>query len=265
MLHAATLLMFVAAVQDQDLGDLKSLEGVNLHEITVWIQHKTGFRFLWTEELGLKNKKIYFRASKGITDPKDLFRTYQSFLQVNDLFLVPVEGATETTYKIQTGATMTKKSIPIVRGPVVPEDRVVTRIFKLMHVSTREAHAVLINMVSFPHAILPIESSGVLLVTDYDHNLKRLETVIEELDRPSVNLETAVIPLRHRNPEEMQSILTKVGVTMNLSKMRGVPNVEHLIRVVPDTATRSVIVVSDRATIESLKKLVEVLDVAEKK
>lgn len=277
---AAAALLFLPAIprsegapQDDKLK-LEYLEGVNLHEITIFVQRKTGYKFLWTEEIGLKNKKVYFRSKEAISDKDVIFRIYQSFLQVNDLFLVPVIGSnpTDFVFKIQVGATISKRPVPVEEGKVSPMDKVVTRVFPLKYVSPRDVHTALINMVSFPNVILPIESAGVLLITDYDYNIQRFERIIDQMDRPKPGIELRKVELRYALASDVAEMMTKLKITEDPTRFGGGVRIDPTtgaragttggdrVQVQADKRTNSVIIVADVNIIDQVEKMVRDLD-----
>ncbi len=256
---AALLLVPGAGEAQDDKLKLEYLEGVNLHEITIFVQRKTGYKFLWTEDIGLKNKKVYFRSKEPITDAAIVFRVYNSFLQVNDLFLVPVIGSGEKdmVFKIQVGATISKRAVEMAEGKVTPTDKVVTRVFSLRYVSPRDVHTALINMVSFPNVILPIESAGVLLVTDYDYNIQRFERVIDQMDRPKPGIELRRIELKYALASDVADMMTKLKITEDPGRLG------HGIRVDPTTGARTGAGTSDRVQVQADKRTNSVIIVAD--
>ncbi|MBI2900976.1 MAG: hypothetical protein HYY17_12390 [Planctomycetes bacterium] len=262
----------------QDRDDklkLEYLEGVNLHEITIFVQKKTGYKFLWGEDVQLKNKKVYFRSKEPITDAQVIFRIYQSFLQVNDLLLVQVHGkdAKDPVFKIQLGTTLSKRATRFEEGKVSPEDRVVTRVFSLRYVSPRDVHTALINMTTFPNAILPIESASVLLITDYDYNIQRFERIIEQMDRPRPGVELRRVELKYALASDVAEMWTKLQTgfssrttttggrpVVQPTDSRGVPTGGEQVQVVPDKRTNSVLIVADVNIIDQVEKMIRELD-----
>src|SRR5215203_873694 len=64
------------------------LQDVNLHDLTIAVQRITKKTILWTEDLGLRNKRVHFVSDKPVADdPEVLWKAYQSILQVSDLTL----------------------------------------------------------------------------------------------------------------------------------------------------------------------------------
>ena len=100
------------AGQETQLGGV--LQDVNLHDLTVAVQKITGKTFLWTEDLGLRTKRVHLISDTPIAeDPKALFKAYQSILQVSQLMLVTVGKPGSEIFKIKpsnTGLTSANES-----------------------------------------------------------------------------------------------------------------------------------------------------------
>ena len=84
-----------ALAQQQPKQDEKKLGGVlqdvNLHDLTIAVQRITKKTIAWTEELGLRNKRVHFLTSTlNADDPELLWKVYQSILQINQLSLASV-------------------------------------------------------------------------------------------------------------------------------------------------------------------------------
>ncbi|MBI2899011.1 MAG: hypothetical protein HYY17_02430 [Planctomycetes bacterium] len=229
----------------------ENLDGENLAEVTILVQKATGCRFMWSDDVQLGLRRIYFRSGRPVTDKDEIFRLYQSFLQQNGLFLVPAEGTggSEPTYRIHPAMTMNKCAVPVAREAGRPQGRVVTRVFLLHRVAARDAHAALINMVTFPNAIMVVESGKALLVTDYDDNMKRIETVLEAVDRPADTAQARIYPLRERPAKEVEAVLTRLA-----------SGVKGLRSVAADERTNSLIVVAEDGAFKLLDELVRLLD-----
>ena len=184
------------------------LKDVNLHDLTIVVQRITKKTFLWTEDLNLRQKKVHFVSDKPIVDDPDvLFKAYQSILMVSDLMLYHVGKPGEEVYKLGLAATAPKRSLPLRKDLTEPEDRFVTRVFSLQFVSPRDVQAALLNMASFPQAILSIESAGLLLASDYDYNIQRFEDIIKAMDVKKPDIELKLIPLKNALSVEVEQMM----------------------------------------------------------
>jgi general secretion pathway protein D len=260
-----------AGAQQQPKPDEKKqggiLQDVNLHDLTIAVQRITKKTILWTEDLGLRNKRVHFVSDTPVADNPDLlFKAYQSILQVSDLALIPAQQNGETIYKIAASPIATKKPVPVEKGDQPPQDRFVTRIFSLQYVSPRDVQAALINMASFPQNVLSIESAGLLLVTDYDFNIRRFEEIIKAMDVKKPDVEMKVIPLKNAISVEVEQMMNNLVKTLigrqTQPRVPGVPGVpgQESVQVVADKRTNSVILMAEPNRLPQLEEIVKRLD-----
>ena len=266
ILSALATSMLAAQEQQQNLGGV--LQDVNLHDLTVAVQRITGKTLLWTEDLGLRNKRIHFVSDKPIADDPDaLFKAYQSILQISQLILVPVGDAEDQIFKIRPSPTAGKEAVPLRTTDDEPQDRFVTRVFSLQYVSPRNVQAALINMASFPQNILSIEEAGLLLASDYDHNIKRFEQIIKAMDVKKPDIELKLIPLKNAIATEIETMLNSLVQTIigrptspRAPGARGVATGQEQVKVVADKRTNSVVIMAIPTRIPQLEEIIERLD-----
>jgi general secretion pathway protein D len=262
-------LFLALAVQDKP-ADRRggTLEDVNLHDLTLHVQKVTRKTILWTEELNLRTKRVHYVTDHPIgDDPVLLFKAYQHILQWNDLLLVPAGKDGEEIYKLSPLGTGMKRPIPVVRAGVDPSERFVTRIFPLQHASPRALWPILSAMVSSPQNVQPVDESGVLLVTDYDSNLRRLEEIIKVLDVKKPDLEMKMIPLKHASATKVeekmnglvQTLITRSPAGRGAPNLAGVPGAEPA-KVVSDERTNSIILLAEPGRLTQLEDIARRLD-----
>lgn len=151
------------------------LADIDLHTLTVRIRGLVGKEILWTEDLGLRKRRVHLVSDVPLKDEAELlFKVYQSILQSNDLVLVPVSSGEEKTFKVRPSPG---------RRPRAPEDRVTTRLIFLRKVGSREAQSALMNIASFPQCILRPGPGNLLLVTDTDESVRRIQATLEFMER----------------------------------------------------------------------------------
>ncbi len=246
------------------------LQDVNLHDLTLAVQKITKKTFLWTEDLGLRNKRVHLVSDRPIADnPEALFKAYQSILQVSDLGLVPAGKEGEEIYKIAPAPVLLKKSVPVQKeGQVALEDRYVTRLFSLQYVSPRDVQAALINMASFPQNILAIEAAGILVATDNDYNIRRFEDIIKVMDVKKPDIEIKLMPLKNAIAADVEQMMN--GLVQTLIGRQpggrapgvpapGMPGSES-VKVVADKRTNSVVLLAEPNRLPQLEDIVKRLD-----
>lgn len=262
------ILLVLAAQEKPENRRGGILEDVNLHDLTVHVQKITKKTLLWTEDLQLKNKRVHYVTDQPIGDnPALLFKAYQHILQSADLVLVPAGKDGEEVYKLALLQNGAKKPIPVVRGAADPTERFITRIFTLQHASPRALWPVLSQMASMPQNIQPVEEAGVLLVTDYDSNLRRFEEIIKALDVKKPDLEMKMVGLKYASAtkvEEKMNALVQTLITRSAGA-RAVPGVPALpgaepAKVVSDERTNSVILLAEPGRLAQLEEIARKLD-----
>jgi general secretion pathway protein D len=257
--------------QDKKADDTKKMGGVlqdvNLHDLTIAVQKITKKTILWTEDLGLRNKRVHLISDRPIADdPEILWKAYQSILQVTDLTLNSIGKPGEEIYKLKPAPIAGKGNVPVQRDIEQPEDRFVTRIFQLQFVSPRDVQAALINMASFPQNVLSIESAGLLIATDFDYNIKRFEDIIKIMDIKKPDIELKLIPLKNAIATEVEQMMGGLVQTLigrqtqpRVPGVPGVPGAES-VKVVADKRTNSVVLLAEPNRLPQLEEIVKRLD-----
>jgi len=139
-------------------------------------------------------------------------------------------------------------------------DRLVTQIFVLKHESAAQLVPVLRPLISPNNTIAVYPNNNSLVITDYADNLRRMERIIDSIDRPSGG-EPVVMPLRHASASEVAQTLSRILADAPLG---GAGQVEPRARVVvaPDLRTNSIIVRSEDPTrLARVQTMVQQLDV----
>ncbi len=273
-LAASLLLAQEKKAADQDPKKLGGvLQDVNLHDLTVAVQRITKKTIIWTEDLGLRNKRVHFVSDRPVADdPEVLWKAYQSILQVSELTLNSLGKEGEEIYKLKPAQVAGKGNVPVQKGDVIaPEDRFVTRIFQLQFVSPRDVQAALINMASFPQNVLSIESAGLLIATDFDFNIKRFEDIIHIMDVKKPDIELKLIPLKNAIATDIEQMMAGLVQTLigrsSGPRVPGVPGVPQAgganesVKVVADKRTNSVVLLAEPNRLPQLEEIVKRLDI----
>ena len=161
-------------------------------------------------------------------------------------------------------------------------DEFITRLVPLRHVNAAEMVQVLQPMVSGDGLVLPYPQTNSLILTDAATNVKRLLSMLEDLDVEGYERLTEVIPLKHavatdlsKKIEEIMKdqggndnptgsrikIVTAAATTATTNNPP--PNLSNTrtIRVLPDERTNSLIVMGGPLELKTVQRLVRQLDV----
>jgi general secretion pathway protein D len=133
-----------------------------------------------------------------------------------------------------------------------PEDRMVTQIVALERANPDEIKRVLDPIISKSSSVLSYPPAGILVITDYLSNIKRLQEIIKALDVEGAGDQITYIPLRNASASEVVKSLTTIFQQRRANLMP--------IKVVPDSRTNSIIILASIADTESVRKLVAFMD-----
>ena len=114
-----------------------------------------------------------------------------------------------------------------------PEDRIITQIITLERANPDEIKRVLDPIISKSSSVLSYPPAGILVITDYLSNIKRLQEIIIALDVEGAGDQISYIPLQNASASEVVKSLTTI-----FQQRR--PTLTP-IRIVSDSRTNSII------------------------
>lgn len=283
--------------------------GVDLFTVTMLVQKITGKQFIFhtaprssqpqqpqavTEE-DLRGNYIYFVSDEDYSgDPDLFFRIYESLLEQVGFALLPVIVDKEKKveiYKIikireviggrpgQMREQMLRdKPFPLIEDEdFAVRERVISRIFKLKYVTPSTIMSQLAQSRFTSTTIVPFDQEKILMMTDYDYNIKKFEKMIKLMDVKPVRPEMATIRLKYALAtdvvEMLQGVLPAIFATGRAPVTRppgthptNAPSTQQISDegeyVAADNRTNSIVVVASKEKMELIKKIViEDLDV----
>ncbi len=184
---------------------------------------------------------------------EDAYRVFESVLEVNGFTTVP----SGSIIKIVPAVQARSKSIATIRKPgkEYPEDKVVTQIIKLANADPGEVKKILAPLVSKTSVVISHPQSGILIITDVQSNIQRLQEIIKAIDVPSVGEEVAILPLQHASAT---AVGKSIGQLFQAGIKKGVRR--QTIRIIPYERTNSLIVFAPQPQIKKIRSLLVKLD-----
>jgi general secretion pathway protein D len=230
-----------------------NLQDADLAELVNHISGLTGKRFIY----GAKVRQI--KATVVSPEPVTLEEAYQAFLSIldaNGMTLVPHGRFLKI---IDSGGVVTQATPVIARGEPVPDsDRFVTRLYRLEHVSTDEALALLGKFKSKDADISVYAPGKLLIITDTATQVRRLMRIVEEIDVGGSGQHMWIEPVHNGSAQELAKRVNEL-FELGTPPAPGMPAGAKgggLNKVIPDEQTNSLIVVG---TEDSYLRLLEVL------
>ena len=231
-----------------------NLQDADLAELVNHISGLTGKRFIY----GAKVRQI--KATVVSPEPVTLEEAYQAFLSILDANGMTVVPHGRFLKIVDSGGVVTQPTPVIARGEPVPDsDRFVTRLYRLEHVSTDEAMALLGKFKSKDGDISVYTPGKLLIVTDTATQVRRLMRIVEEIDVGGSGQHMWIEPVRNGTAQELAkrvNELFELGAPPAPGAAPGTGKGAGLNKVIADEQTNSLIVVG---TEDSYLRLLEVL------
>ena len=133
-----------------------------------------------------------------------------------------------------------------------PEDRIITQIITLERANPDEIKRVLDPIISKSSSVLSYPPAGMLVITDFLSNIKRLQEIVTALDVEGAGDQILYIPLQNASAGEVMKSLTTI-----FQQRR--PTLTP-IRIVSDSRTNSIILLASVADTENVRKLIDLMD-----
>jgi len=249
----------------QEVQPKIQLNNITLEQFALSVQKRTKKVFLYGEPVAqlMRAGRVQLMSFREFADKEQLFSLFQSILQVQaqKLVLIP---AGEDIYKIVPENEALKRGPDVVGEVGTPRDSFVTRIFSLKYVSAQEAFQALVNL-AMPQAVTQIPASAMIIVTDTDYNIRRIEAVIKAIDLKKEDMIWKVIPLKKAVAADVEQMLRTLlqGIVAQARARPGfAPNVpgNEQVTAVADRRTNSILILAEPGRVEQIQNLVESLD-----
>ena len=231
-----------------------NLQDADLAELVNHISGLTGKRFIY----GAKVRQI--KATVVSPEPVTLEEAYQAFLSILDANGMTVVPHGRFLKIIDSGGVVTQPTPVIARGEPVPDsDRFVTRLYRLEHVGSDEAMALLGKFKSKDGDISVYGPGKLLIITDTATQVRRLIRIVEEVDVGGSGQHMWIEPVHNGTAQELAKRVNELfdlGAAPAAGAPPGTGKANGLNKVIADEQTNSLSVVG---TEDSYLRLLEVL------
>ena len=241
-----------------------SLEDADLPELIKVMGQLTGKRFIFGGKV--RNIKATIYSPQKVT-VAEAYQAFLSILETNGLTVIPsgkflkiVETPGVVTQATPIYGTATK---------TVPEDRYVTRLHRLNYVTADEVANVLSHFKSRDGDITIYLPGNLLILTDTGSNIKRMMSLVEEIDVAGIGDNVWVEPIHYAGAQEIANKLAEIfdvskggAPAANAAKGPGSQNVDSRItKIVAEDRTNSVIIIGTEKAYLRILELIKRLDV----
>ncbi len=256
----------------------------DLAEVIQFVSNFTQRNFILPERVG---GKITILSNEPI--PSDeVWNVFVAALDANNWALYPVGRYWKLTEKKQS----TRANIPLyldhdTEAPA--NEQMVTKLFRLRHVEADQMRNTL-NQFTSRDSDFQIFPPDVLIISELGLNMRRLEKLIDELDRPGGSEEVRIVQIQYASAQEMATKLTEIfqaqaggktgghrtlGVGEPVAQQVGVPQLPgqpsqgaqgnsgsvSVSKIISEERTNKLIVIANPKSFERVMRLIKQLDV----
>ena len=224
-------------------------DNVDISVLVKFVSELTGKNFIIDDKV---KGKVTIISPKKIP-LQDVYKVFLSVLEINGFTVVP----SGNMIKIIPAALAREKSLETrtKKDLATSEDRMVTQIISLERANPDEIKRVLDPIISKTSSVLSYPPAGILVITDYLSNIRRLQEIILALDIEGAGNQISYIPMVNASASEVVKSLTAI---FQQSRMGKVGTTD--IKFVPDSRTNSIIILASGADTENVRKLVAFMD-----
>ena len=184
--------------------------------------------------------------------PSAAYDIFLSALRLQGFTAVETEGVVKILP--EADAKLHLRSVTPRSG--VEGDRLLTRVYTLKYESAAQLLPVLRPIISPNNTIAVYSGNNTLVITDYADNLRRIDRIIDAIDRPGGG-EPVFLPLRHAAATDIAAMVSRVYA----DGAAGQPDTRGRVMVAADSRTNSLIVRADNpARVARIRELVQSLD-----
>ena len=189
---------------------------------------------------------------------KEAYKVFESVLEVHGFTTVPAGKIIKIVPAIHARAKSVETRLRV--EAISPEDKVVTQLIPLEYANPNELKKLFAPLISKSSVIASYLPTRMLIVTDVLSNIKRLLTIVREIDVAGIGEEISVIPLEHATASDLAKSLSSIFQRQVGRPKKGAPIIKAGIRIVADERTNFLIILATEDDTFRIKRLIEMLD-----
>jgi general secretion pathway protein D len=187
---------------------LIKFQDTDLSQVLDFYQELTGLTVV--RPASLPQAKVTIRSQTPLTR-SEAIQALDTILAMNQITMIP-QGtkfikAVPQAQAPQEGAPFNTNGVANLNETT----RFQTRILKLTNALPREVAPALQPLAKMPNSILAIDSAGILVLRDYEENIKRMLELLEQIDvQPMQEFEPVVIPIKYALAGDIAQVLSSL-------------------------------------------------------
>ncbi|MGD8916805.1 MAG: type II secretion system secretin GspD [Syntrophobacterales bacterium] len=226
---------------------------VDIKVFIKFISELTGKNFVIDDKV--RGKVTVLSPSK--ISVEEAYKVFESVLEVNGFTTVPAGKV----IKVVPSVEARQKSVELRRAPLFvprPDDRIITQIIPLLHAEAQEVRKLLAPLVSKQGVVIAYDPTDILIITDFQSNIQRLLSIVEEIDVEFKEATITVVPLEYASSESLSTTVSGLLETKQ-KQVRG-RRAGPPLKILSYERINMLIILADRQNTQMIKALVKTLD-----
>lgn len=224
-------------------------DNVDIQVFVKFVSELTGKNFVIDDKV--RGKVTIISPRKISLD--EVYKVFESVMEVNGFATVTAGEVTKIVPALQAREKQLETRIGA-QGADGTEDRLITQIITLENANPDEIKRVLEPLISRSSILLAYPPTGMLVITDYQSNIRKVMEIIGALDVEGMASQITYLPLKAANATELVKSLTVL-----FQPQPGRPTVSP-VRIVADDRANALILVASEMETARIKKLIEFMD-----
>ena len=248
-------------------------QNTELADVIAMIAELTGKNFIYDQDR-VSGRVTVISPTPVTID--EAYRVFESILQVRGLTTVPGAGGTLKIVQISQAKQSAIETLP--SDAVVPNrDLYVTRLIPLSYVKADAISNTLRPLISREASLIAYQPTNSLIITDSAANIRRLDTIIGQIDIETYREQVKVVPIEYADASVLAAQLEeRFSESPGRAPTRAAPRARRAAqqaaraadvvglvgepRFMADERTNSIIVIATRTMIREIEKLIRLLD-----
>lgn len=224
-------------------------DNVDISVLVKFVSELTGKNFIIDDKI---KGKVTIMSPKKIP-LEDVYKVFLSVLEINGFTVVP----SGSMIKIIPSVVARQKGLETrtMKDAAAQEDRMVTQIISLERANPDEIKRILDPIIPKTSSVLSYPPAGMLVITDYLSNIKRIQEIITALDVEGAGDQISYVPLQNASASEVVKALNTI---FTQSPIRG--KATTTLKAVADSRTNSIILLASGAETDNVRKLIAFMD-----
>ncbi len=236
------------------------LQEADLSDLVNWIGGLTGKRFIYGSKV--RSIKVTLYSPQPVT-VAEAYKAFLVALESNGLTVIPHGRFLKI---IETTGGVHGQVTPIYGPgtPVPPEDRFITRLYRLQHLPADEATTLLNNFKSKDGSIFPHVPGNLLIITDTGSNIRRLLHLVEEIDVGTAGDQIFIEPVHYATATDLAARINDIfdiKPTAPGAKAAGGSGDMRVTKIIADDRSNALVIVATERSYLRILEVIKRLDV----